>query len=93
MRIHYLCPSNEHVSFQKELVEIPWRCAGYIQHRHWNHDQGWSRRGERVSPSHVDGRYDFEIDIEGYNTSFTKAGQRRKPEERTDRLGQTRQYI
>ncbi len=26
----------------------------------------------RVSPSHVDGRYDFEIDIEGYNTSFTK---------------------
>jgi len=25
-----------------------------------------------VSPSHVDARYDFEIDIEGYNTSFTK---------------------
>ncbi|MFT5511902.1 MAG: heme exporter protein C [Bacteroidia bacterium] len=25
-----------------------------------------------VSPTHVDGRYDFEVDIEGYNTSFTK---------------------
>ncbi|MFT5724409.1 MAG: heme exporter protein C [Bacteroidia bacterium] len=28
-----------------------------------------------VSPTHVDGRYDFEIEIEGYNTSFTKLEQ------------------